>query len=64
MKVLTIHADNDKALGWASQYGHKDVVVLLLEEGADIHAENDEALMNATKKGHTEIVKLLKSYYK
>jgi ankyrin repeat protein len=59
---------NAKALdGWtslmsASWKGHKEIVELLLKNGADINAKNSDgwtALMSASWKGHKEIVELL-----
>ena len=44
---------------WAARKGHKDVVELLLKNGADIHAENDYALRMAAWNGHKDIVELL-----
>jgi hypothetical protein len=54
-----VHAENDRALRWASSNGHTEVVKILLAAGADVHAENDRALRWASESGHTEIVKLL-----
>ena len=54
-----IHARNDLALQWATNYGCLDVVKYLIEQGANIHAKNDEALWWAAEKGHLEIVKYL-----
>jgi ankyrin repeat protein len=53
------------ALMRAAFDGHKEVVELLLEKGADVNAKDKDggtALMIAYVKGHKEIVKLLKSY--
>jgi len=46
----------------ASFAGHKEIVELLIIEGADLNAQDnkgDTALMNAAIKGHAEIVELL-----
>ena len=56
---VDIHAENDKALRWASNHGHEEVVRLLLEQGADVHAESDEALRWASGCGHEAVVRLL-----
>ena len=43
-------------------YGLQEIIVLLLERGADIHAQNKEGktpYMIALEKGHTDILKLL-----
>jgi ankyrin repeat protein len=53
------------ALMLASQWGHKEVVKLLLDNGADVNAKADDgwtALMLASEKGNKEIVELLISY--
>jgi ankyrin repeat protein len=54
-----VHADNDRALQWASDKGHTEIVKLLLDAGADVHARDDYALRWASDNGHTEVVKLL-----
>lgn len=50
-----MHVYNDYPL----RYGHKDVVELLLNHGADVHACNDQALRWAAENGHTQTVSLL-----
>ena len=50
------------ALMAASEYGHTEIVKLLIEGGADINAQDEDsytALRYAVREGHTEIVKLL-----
>ncbi|MCJ1269162.1 hypothetical protein MMC22_009051 [Lobaria immixta] len=50
------------ALMWAVEGGHKGIVRLLLEEGADFKAKGEygqTALMWAAKKGHEAVVRLL-----
>jgi len=50
------------ALMMASSMGHKDIVKLLLDNGADVNAYNnygDTALINASENGHIEIVEML-----
>jgi ankyrin repeat protein len=50
------------ALMIASENGHKEVVELLLNKGANINYKNDDgytALMLASAKGHKNIVELL-----
>jgi ankyrin repeat protein len=43
----------------ASEYGHLDVVNVLIDHGADVHASDDYALHWASRYGHTDVVKLL-----
>jgi ankyrin repeat protein len=51
------------ALMWASEFGHTEVVRLLLEKGALLDEKDERrgwtALMQASYKGHTEVVRLL-----
>jgi len=56
-KGANIHANEEKALFYASARGKKDVVKLLIDMGANIHALNDDGL----KEGHEEIVQILLS---
>jgi serine/threonine-protein phosphatase 6 regulatory ankyrin repeat subunit B len=50
-------ADKDgwTALMWASEYGHMDIVKLLVDEGAEL----DETLFKASAGGHLRVVKEL-----
>ena len=57
-----MHADSDAALVYASEYGHTEVVKVLLDAGADVHARDDYALRWASERGHTETVKVLKDW--
>lgn len=50
-----------RALQMASISGHKDIVELLFDNGADIHWKKDIALHGAAMMGHFEIVKFLLS---
>lgn len=54
--------NTDCALRWASEYGHTEVVGLLLEKGADVHANDDEALRLASRNGRTEVVVVLEAW--
>jgi ankyrin repeat protein len=57
----------DTPLMAATEKGHKDIVVYLLEQGADSTKKNykeETALMIAQKFGHKDIVKLLENYSK
>lgn len=47
------------ALTWSCIHGHKDVVSLLLKNGADIHVNNDYPIHMASHHDKLEIVKLL-----
>jgi len=50
---------HDYALRYASLCGHKEIVLLLLDRGANIHADNDGALRAAYKYGNNkEVVEL------
>jgi len=51
-------ADNSYALRWAAEYGHTEVVKLLIPV-SDPKANNSGALRRAAIYGHTEIVKVL-----
>ena len=53
-----IHADNEKALKWASYYGHLDIVKFLIEKGVDKRQIN-EAIEFANSKSHVGIVNYL-----
>lgn len=50
-------------LNWASDYGHVDVVKLLLDRGADINTKDKEAgstpLHGASSLGYVDVIKLL-----
>ena len=50
----------------ASQYGHTEIVSMLIKAGADVNAKEDKdgwtALMWASAEGHTEIANLLKKH--
>ncbi|KAL7824032.1 hypothetical protein V8C26DRAFT_384656 [Trichoderma gracile] len=54
-------ADISQALCRASQKGHKEIVQMLLDHGADVDAITDTgtALLAASGKGYTEIVQML-----
>ena len=58
-----MHAGNDAVLVFASEYGHVDVVQLLIQHGDSAHAGNDEwvwaALQAALKNGHSDVARLL-----
>ncbi len=58
-KWSRFHANYDYAFRWASEFGHKDVVKLLIQHGANIHANNDYAFRVASRKGHRNVVELL-----
>jgi ankyrin repeat protein len=52
---------NGTALHYAAREGHKEVVELLLANGADVNAGSRTAAELAMNSGHTEIVELLMS---
>ena len=54
-----VHAQDDRALRRAAEYGHKSIVELLLRAGANVHARDDYALRWAAEYGHKEVVELL-----
>jgi len=54
-----IHAWDDYALRWASEFGHFEIVKFLVEKDADIHSRGDYALRWASRNGHFEVVKFL-----
>ena len=49
----------NKELFWASEYGHLDVVRLLIKNGADVSARDNFALRSASYNGNLEVVRLL-----
>jgi ankyrin repeat protein len=54
-----IHANDDKALRYASSCGHLNLVKEFVEKGANVHAKNDEALRWSAANNKLEIVKYL-----
>jgi hypothetical protein len=54
-----VYACDNRALRWAAENGHTEIVKLLLKSEADVHAMDDYALRRAAENGHTKIVKLL-----
>ncbi|KAJ3306780.1 hypothetical protein HDU76_004757, partial [Blyttiomyces sp. JEL0837] len=62
---VKVAADDNEAFKSAAEYGHSDIVKLLLGregvEGIDPNDGNLYALRIAAEKGHTEVVKLLLS---
>jgi ankyrin repeat protein len=59
--INTKDTRNRTALHYAAKEGHKEVVELLLANGADVNAGNGTAAELAMNSGHTEIVELLMS---
>ena len=54
-------------LHWAAQKGHKEMLLLLLNRGADTRARDKHGnypVTLATKKGHQEIVDILEGHLK
>jgi ankyrin repeat protein len=66
--VNTVDINNDSAINWATFFGHKNLVELLLKNGAKIDFvgsdSGDNALAIAKRMGHQEIVALLINYGK
>lgn len=61
-KRVDINAVDDAghtALILAAENGNKDIVELLIKNGADPSAKHNEALLRAAERGHTEVIKLL-----
>jgi len=54
-----IHANEEKALIWAADFGYLEVVKYLVEKGADVHILDDMPLRRAAAGGHLEIIKYL-----
>jgi ankyrin repeat protein len=52
-------AERDMDLCDAAADGRLDVVMTLIEQGANIHAYDDEALREAAENGHLDVVKYL-----
>lgn len=59
---VDIHYLSDLALREAVQYGHHEIVRLLLENDADLHAVNEESLRLATLNADYDMIKLLLNY--
>ena len=62
MNAKTNHGDT--ALHYGSEYGHRDVVKVLLDAGVDMNRKDQDgetALAIAKRKNHEEIVQLLKN---
>ena len=57
-----IHANDDKALRWASENGHLKVVKFLVKLGANINVKNNYALRWASANGHLKVVKFLEMF--
>jgi ankyrin repeat protein len=53
--------NRNKALGYASQFGHFNIVKYLISKGADVYAGNDEAVRWASEGGQLQVVKYLVS---
>jgi len=60
MDVFDPTADNNRAIRWASENGHVEVVkILLSDKRVDPTADNNLAIRRASEKGHVEVVKIL-----
>jgi ankyrin repeat protein len=57
-----IHADNEKAIQRASEYGYLNVVKCLVKYGANIHVHNDNTLRLASGRGHLDVIEYLISH--
>ena len=55
-----VHVDDDKALRYAVENGHLEVVKYLVEEcGANVHSKKNYAIRTAIKKRRLDVVKYL-----
>ena len=59
MIAISLGADGDKALTWASLHGHLDVVKYLVEQGVDIHTQKNKAFYWARQYKNLAVVKYL-----
>ena len=56
-----IHWKDEWAFRYAADVGDIEIVMLLVEDGADIHAMNDQAIKLARENNHTKVVEYLES---
>ena len=56
---VNIEADDNSAIKEASFNGHAEMVLYLIENGANVNAERGMALINAANSNHLDVVKLL-----
>jgi hypothetical protein len=59
IKYVNIDAKGGFLLGYATLYGHTQIVKLLLNSGANLHVDDDFCIFIASRKGFIDIVKLL-----
>ena len=59
LKDLNIRADSDFAIRTAAHNGHLEIVIYLVEKGADFRILDDYAVCVAAVNGHLEVVKYL-----
>lgn len=62
-RLLCSHVDNDTVINSclvdAGSNGHTDVVMFLIERGADVHYNNDQCLRWSCRNGHIDTVLML-----
>ena len=59
LKDVNIRADTDFAIRTAAHNGHLEIVIYLVEKGADFRILDDYAVCVAAVNGHLEVVKYL-----
>ncbi|KAJ3279009.1 hypothetical protein HK104_001851 [Borealophlyctis nickersoniae] len=58
-EIKSLRDANNIALAMGAAGGHKNVVQMMLEIGADVHDDSDWALAEAAKYGHEDVLQML-----